>query len=322
MKKILTVFLASIIMVCITLFFACNNQTIYTITFIRQGDHPPIVLRFNKDTLQFEDGQSVPENSISNIIGYRYDWDRDVTDFSDVNSDIVINEVPKAMQYTLYFFDEYASQPSMTVTYGQPYTLPYPARDNFVLKSAVLNEVITIPVSGTWEVNAGGKIVSNWAPNLEDFYTLTFNFTSTSTTTTVYLNKSTLELYDAKAKKVELPEINEHAGYTRYWAKENSSLEINLQDELSKITENQTFTEISTPKTFTITYVLNGGKFIDSSPLTQSVTYGEAYSLKIPEKENMFFLGYSSTISIPLIGTWTYLENVTLSATYSSENYV
>ena len=72
-----------------------------------------------------------------------------------------------------------------------------------------------------------------------------------------------------------------------------------------------------TPKTYTLTYNLNGG----TGPSTLTVTYNQAYTLGTSVKVGYTFTGWEYDGSPFTSGTWTRDSNLTINATYTTLNY-
>ena len=74
-----------------------------------------------------------------------------------------------------------------------------------------------------------------------------------------------------------------------------------------------------TANEYTVTYDVNGGNAPASR--TQTVTYGAAYTLATPTRRGYTFAGwYLDGVKVEN-GTWTRLENVTLTAEWSANSY-
>ena len=115
----------------------------------------------------------------------------------------------------------------------------------------------------------------------------------------------------------DIPEIVYKKGYNAVW--EEKSFDSAVKDAVIKISA------VYTPKTYTVTYDLDGGAFEDATTSTK-VTFGQAPKLKIPTKANYNFAGYivvsgESSININANKAWDIDSDVTVKAKYIAKSY-
>ena len=120
----------------------------------------------------------------------------------------------------------------------------------------------------------------------------------------------TLEVVDGSYPEI-LPEIQPKTGYDLRWSK----------TDFGDISSDVTVTVIETPKTYTVTLILDGGAFADDNSTenkTVSVTYDATYSLPECKKDGYKFVSWKidENKSCPSAGKWTTDDNLTLTAAY------
>lgn len=84
--------------------------------------------------------------------GYIVEWES--IDFTNITGDMTVNAIETAKTYTLVFDANGGSltQTSITVTYGQAYSLMIPAHDTKLFAGWMYNDT-TVSLSGTWEID-------------------------------------------------------------------------------------------------------------------------------------------------------------------------
>ena len=258
--------------------------TTYTITFVQEGQEN-VVKTVNKGATLTDIPTPVAED------GYEIVWD--VTDFTNIQSDMTVTAVKTAITYTVTFVQEGQDNVVRTVN-----------------KGATLTDIPT-PVAET-----GFEIV--W--DVTDFTNIQSDMTVTAVKTPVYTITFVQEGQDnviRTAKKgtalTNVPTPVAVTGYDVAW---------NVTD-FSDIQSNMTVTAVTTAKTYTITYVVSdfaASKGVTLAQTQQTVTYGQAFTLfekptYTDEVEYVLHAWLKGGVEFTS-GTWTLTENVTLTMSY------
>ena len=228
--------------------------------------------------------------------GYEYSWS--VTDFTNITENMTVNLVSTAKTFTITYDANGGTVVSggttFTVTYGQAYSVTAPTveKAGFVFAGWEGD----LPV-GTWTVANNVTLTAQWTEAAPEMVTVTFNMNGTSVVKTV----------EKGATLTDIPAFPSDAGYEYSWS----------VTDFTNITENMTVTLNATPKTFKITYDVNGGTVV-SGNTAQTVTYAAAYEMAAPTvtKEGYTFNGWAGELPS---GTWTVAKDVTVTAQWTAK---
>ncbi len=130
-----------------------DTRAEYTISFVQAGQETK--------TYTVKEGESftnIPTPAAKP--GYNIVWDK--TEFTNVTDNITVNAVETAKTYTITLDagDGEVEQTTITVTYGEAYTLPTPTieDENKEFNGWVYNETQKIPTTGTWRLDLDNNI--------------------------------------------------------------------------------------------------------------------------------------------------------------------
>ena len=190
---------------------------------------------------------------------------------------------------------------TMNVTYGSEYTLPTPTRTGYTFNGWY--EGTTLVESGTWTHTSDRTLTASWTANT---YSLTLDANGGTVS-----NSSATVTYDS-AFTVPTPT---KTGYTfNGWYNGTTLVEAGTWNFATDVTLVATWT----PNTYTLTFDANGGTGVDS---TQTVTYNSEYTLPTPNKTGYTFSGWYNGTALVENGTWTTLQNVSLTARWTVNTY-
>ena len=287
MKKLwLSLGLAFVGTACLAAGVACDNgndePTTYIVTFVQEGE-PSISKPVQEGGSLADANIPVPQDKT----GYTVAWDIDEGELTNIQSNITINAVFTANEYTVTFDlqegetlknDGGGDILAQQVTYDSAYTLPTPTKEGFTF---VCWKYQTTVLDGVkWTIADNVSVTADWTEDLPDYYEITF-------------------VYDADNKVVkqvvpggslaenEIPELPTIKGHTVSWSVKNfDNVSDNMTVHLNKVAN-------------TYKIYLNAtsdGKLPEGQLAEVEVTYGE----KVPtilnavhnDKENYAFSGW------------------------------
>jgi len=227
-----------------------------------------------------------------------------------IANDITLTAYWEANTYTITFsFDDgYSAPAAITVTFGQSFTLPEPTRTGFEF-GAWHRDGVGFPSSGIWDIANDVSLVGTWiAMN----FTITFVLTTDATMTESHTMLVTF------GETYSLP-IATLTGHTfNGWEREDSGL-LSLTG-IWNIASDITLTSVFSANEYIITLDVNGGNTLPAN--TQTVTFGQNYTLPVPTRTGHTFNGwYNGKDLMPLTGTWDIANDVTLVASWTANTY-
>lgn len=131
----------------------------YSITF-RQTGFDDIVEKVEKGKILESD--KIPPIQGEGKTGYTIAWE--ITDFSTITTDTVVNAKETAKKYTLTVIADNGSQPQgMEVTFDQTYTVTQPTRQGFdFVKWNNIDTNEEFPATGSWTIDKDVTIKAEW----------------------------------------------------------------------------------------------------------------------------------------------------------------
>lgn len=280
-KKALLLTLGVVMTAAAACMAACNKEkATYTITF-KQKDQTDQVYVVEEG----EDFTNVP-NPASKT-GYTVVWN--VTDFSNITSDIVVKAIESPNTYTITY-DANGGMMSTTtqeVVYDSTVTLATAVYEGYDFIGWTLTEEAggTVVLDGVWKLPNNVTLVANWAE--KEKYTVTFRQNG-QTLKVVELTEGT------ELSATDVPTPVEKTGYTVAWNAEQ------LAAAYAATEGNLTVDAVETAKKYKV-------KLVDGSDeQIKEFTYDQAYDLGKPSKSGYTFDGwYLDNVEFAQTGTWT-----------------
>ena len=309
MKKLwLSLGLAFVGTACLAAGVACNKEDntpkTFVVTFVQEG-YAPI-------SKPVQEGGSLVDENIPELqarTGYTVAWDIDEGELTNIQSNITINAVFTANEYTVTFDlqegetlknDGGGDILTQQVTYDSAYSLPTPAKEDYIFQYWINGENILATTGQKWLIAENISVTAVWEED-NSIVDVTFVYLDNTTTTIQVENGSGLE-------QNQIPVLPTETGYNIFWDKDN----------FSNITEDCTVFMQKTPKTYNLSFNATDGNLPSNAPTSLQVVYNEPYSLVVPTLENYVFLGwYANETKVETYGTnWIYdlAETVTLTA--------
>lgn len=268
---------------------------LHTVTFVQDGyDSVTRTVRHGEDLTDIPEVQ--PKR------GYTVVWD--VTDFSNVTSDITVTAVETPNTYTITYnlagvsADIVAT--TQKVTYGASFELYTPTAEEFEFLYWFVSGTDEQVIDGIWNRDRNVTLVAAWKS--KEVETFAVSFIQSTKTDTFYVKKG--------GSVTNVPDIAPKKGYTLTW--EDVDL-TNVQREI-------TVHVVETPNTYTITYNLGTATGATMSVATQQVTFDELFTLGTPTAPGYTFLGWYNSATDEKVenGTWNIADNVTLVAKWGT----
>lgn len=273
-----------------------QEEKVYKVTFVQDGVAVKVV--------EVKEGKAVEEADIPTVspkTGYTVEWES--VDLSNIKADTVVNAVSKANTYTItYDANGGSGVPSapQKVTYDSNVTFAKPnEREGYTFLGWEKDGVILS--EGKWTYAENVTLVARWAEITVKTYTITFQ----NSDGFVLGTKKVAE--GGSLADADIPAFPSDQGYEYSWSETN----------FSNITEDMTVILNAVAKTYTITYNPGDGALVDATKGTQTVTYGSAYELSIPDVvyEGYKFVEWSGINSLPE-KVWNITNDVTLTAVW------
>ena len=264
----------------------------YDITLIGKFDKQykvTIILDENNSEVRYvEEGTNITLPSLPTKKGYNTSW-------SDLDTLITEDKVfkviytPKTYTITYKFENSEIEDYKQTVTYGESFKLYIPDNDNFKGYMYQNKEFTETVYEYDYDITLIGKFDKQYK-------------------VTIILDENNSEVrYVEEGTNITLPSLPTKKGYNTSWS-----------DLDTLITEDKVFKVIYTPKTYTITYKFKNTEIGDYK---QTVTYGEKYSLKMPNINEESFMGYTYNGEIITDGIYEYDHDITVYGEFSDESY-
>ena len=233
--------------------------------------------------------------------GYTTVWSAtDLAKLTKVNGNVTVMAEKTANTYTITFeAGEGVTFPATkVVTYDAQVTLSSPERQGYTFGGWVIKGTQTQVMSGIWEIADDVTLTAVWTKNAAETVKVTFIYSG---------NQSVVKTVEKGTALTDIPAFPDDAGYEYSWS----------VTDFSNITEDMTVTLNAVAKTFVVTYNANGGEITEGAA-TQTVTYGEAYTLEAPTatNEGFDFIGWEYREGTLPTGVWNLLTDITLYATW------
>ncbi|MCL2522671.1 MAG: InlB B-repeat-containing protein, partial [Erysipelotrichales bacterium] len=193
------------------------------------------------------------------------------------------------------------------VTFELSYTLPTPTRRGHTF-AGWYNGTDLIPLTGIWDIASNVTLVASWTANT---YTITFNVNGGNV-----LNPSTQTV--TFGQPYTLPEPTRTGHTFAGW--QDGATTVPQTGASWDISPDVTLVAAWTANTYTITFNVNGGNAL--IPNTQTVTFGQAFTLPIPTRTGHTSNGWLHNGNPIVAGTWNIPNNVTLVAAWTANVYV
>ncbi len=260
----------------------------YRITFKQNGQEDVV-----KKLLKGETLTDVPTPKTR--VGYDVGWN--VTDFSQITEDTVVQAVETAKTYTVTF-DAGAgtvSPTSQTVVYdSKPSAFPVPTREEYDFVCWTYNG-ITVLDKSPWSIADDVTLLALW--RMKDGVIITFMQDGCAPINKVLMRGETL---------TDIPTPQQKTGYDVAWD----------VTDFSNITTHMTVMAMETPKQYTVSFDTAGGDALTAL----SVIYDSDYALPTPTRVGYEFKGWKRGASnIALSGKWKIDEEVTLTAEWQGK---
>jgi len=265
----------------------------WTLTFKQDGQ--------SDKKVKVEKGKSLATTGLPTTepkTGYTVEWNLSGVDLSNIQSDLTIDAKETANTYTISYNagDGTVSSASQEITFDTEYTLLTPTPPTgyyFVYWKDGQNPVFQ---SGTWNIAKSVVLTAEYAEENENECVITFVQAGQANQTKTVAKGETL-------LTTELPTPAVKTGYDVAWNLDGISLE--------NIHTNLTVYAKETPKTYTITYKINGVVYGDP----QAVAYDQSYTLIIPEKAGYRFEKWQRNGQDFVVnGNWKIDESIVLEA--------
>mgnify|MGYP003307454883 CR=1 FL=1 len=242
--------------------FSCRSKATYSITFKQQG-----VADIVKTVKSGEILADIP--TPKSIYGYSTSWD--VTNFSNINSDIVVNAISTANTYVLTYnapgyaidgtkvlatFDSVCSNLNMSLTKENAEFLGWTYGSKIYNNESVWDVANNVTLSATWD----------------DFNNVTVTFVNLDGSTITKTVKNNEDLTD-------IPVPQGKTGYVVSWDRTDFT---NLESDIS-------VNAVATPKTYQVRLDSNGGTVNNDS---FNVTFNDDYTIETPHHNDLEFLGW------------------------------
>ncbi|MCL2522494.1 MAG: InlB B-repeat-containing protein, partial [Erysipelotrichales bacterium] len=196
---------------------------------------------------------------------------------------------------------------TQNVTFAQAYTLPTPTRTGHTF-NGWYNGTDLIPLTGTWNIANDITLVASWTANT---YTITFNVNGGNA-----LVPNTQNVTFDQTYTLPTPTRTGHTFNGWY----NGTELIPLTGTWD-IASNVTLVANWTANTYTVTFNVNGGNALVTN--TQTVTFGQTYTLPTPTRTGYTFAGwYDGLTNLPLTGIWDIANDITLVAEWNVNTYI
>ena len=228
--------------------------------------------------------------------GYTITWN--VTDFSNITQDLIIDTVETPNTYTITYDagEGKSSITTQTVTYDKvPGDFATATREGYSFICWEYNGKAIQPTE-IWQIADDVTLVAKWVPIT--IYTVSFVQEDAETISIPVEVGSSLQ-----AKDIPVPQAKE--GYTVTWE----------DKDLTNIQGNITVNAVATANTYTITYDADEGT---ASMETQTVTYDKApESFATATRDGYSFVAWTyNGKAVQPTETWRIAEDVTLIATW------
>ena len=284
------------------------TKRVYTVTLHVEGEED--------EEIEIEHGNKVAPNQLAQD-GYTFDgWFEQDAQEAYVRTTPVTSDLDLYARFTaktyLITFDTAGGEEvaDYTATYGQAYTLTAPTRAGYTFVGYTLDGQ-DFALSGTYARTLGARLVANWSKN---DYTVAFLDADSEEP----LGQAQTVAYNETATLPTVATGYEIEGVYTTSACDGDKITVGT----TKITENTTFYVKVKGQNFTISYKVNGGDAIEQL----TVEYGKAYTLTQATRTGYDFVRYTVDINgvateMTLSGTYTYLNNVTVSAVWQIKSY-
>ncbi|MCL2522672.1 MAG: InlB B-repeat-containing protein, partial [Erysipelotrichales bacterium] len=277
---------------------------IYNITFdVAGGDS------LSDMTVNFGQSFTLP---IPTRTGYIFNgWLHDGNPFDsgtwNLLNDITLVATWTANEYTIFFNvtggDALSDQ---TVTFGQSFTLPTPTRTGHTFNGWLHNG--NPFTAGTWDIPNDITLTATWTANT---YTISFDVAGGDALT---------DMIVTYGEAFTLPTAT-RIGYTfAQWLHSG----IPFISGTWNIANDIALTATWTANSYTVTFDVNGGNTLN--PNTQSVTFGQTYTLPTPTRNGHSFEGWliaqlGEPEIIPQTGVWNLPHSVMLIAQWEASTF-
>ena len=250
-----------------------------------------VTIILNEDTVltyRIKDNENIELPSLPTKKGYETSWS---------NTDTLITEdkvykvvyTPKTYTITYKFENTEIEDYKQTVTYGESFKLYIPDNDNFKGYIYQDKEFTETVYEYDYDITLIGKFDKQYK-------------------VTIILDENNSEVrYVEEGTNITLPSLPTKKGYNTSWSNTDTL-----------ITEDKVYKVVYTPKTYTITYKFENTEIEDYK---QTVTYGEKYSLKMPNINKESFMGYTYNGEIITDGIYEYDHDITVYGEFSDESY-
>ena len=215
------------------------EEKTYTVTFKQIGCEDVVV--------EVKEGGSVAAADMpapQQKTGYTVTWE--TVDLSNVKSNIVVNAVEKANEYTITYNANGGEMSAQTqkVTYDSNVTLLEATYEGYTFQGWKMEDG-TVLVNGPWTIASNITVTAEWLENVPDAETFVVRFNQQGQTTDITVNKGEAVPAD------EIPALLPIVGYNVSWDETEFA-------KISNVTENLVINAVATAKTYTITIATNG----------------------------------------------------------------
>ena len=233
--------------------------------------------------------------------GYNVAWNR--TDFTGIVGTTTVTATLTAKTYTVTYAlkdgESMANTAADVVTFDAAYTLKTPVRYGYTFVAWLDGDGKTVSAVGEqWSLAKDVTLTAVWNDN---FYTITFKQAGYEDIVKMVENGDTLKASD-------IPAVQAKKGYQVQWD----------TTDFSQVTTYKNVFAVETANKYTITYKdLKGGTI--SGETSFEVTYGEAYRLETPKRDNYEFTGWEIIATgekIDDAGIYAYDGNLELQASW------
>ena len=145
-----------------------ETETYYTVIFKQNGQEDKIY----ENVLQGSSFTNIPETVAKT--GYIVSWDESgLSMLENITGNVIVEAVERAKTYTITFNPTVGTlvETTLTVTYGEEYSLPRPASNQYLFKAWAYGGK-SLPVSGTWNIDFQGEsleLTAQWENYSSDY---------------------------------------------------------------------------------------------------------------------------------------------------------
>ena len=198
----------------------------------------------------------------------------------------------------------YLDSETYVATYGEAFEIPTPIRAGYTFTGWYENGVLVENTSGTWDNYDDHTYVAKWQINSTK---LTLDAGAATLTT----NEIIVKTDDGFKYELPTPTLENHRFDGWYYG----DIKLDIEGVWTYDVAEATITAKFFKEACTATLDANGGTCDASATLK----YGETYTLPTPTNGDLVFVGwYNNGIRFPATGTWTGMDDVTLTAKWAT----